>query len=92
MKLRFEFVHPLALDARNQKLHYGEMVHTRCTSFKSYGPVKDPSGSPLGAAILSILPSMHSYFKPNCENIFVAMMLHNLTIVTRVQIPIQTIV
>ena len=27
--------------------------------FKSYGPMKYPLGSPLGAAILCILPSIH---------------------------------
>ena len=34
--------------------------------FKSYGSMKYPLGSPLGAAILCILPSMHLMSKSTC--------------------------
>ena len=34
--------------------------------FKSYGLMKYPLGSPLGAAILCILPSMHLMSKSTC--------------------------
>ena len=34
--------------------------------FKSYGPMKYPLGSPLGAAILCILPSIHLMSKSTC--------------------------